>query len=364
MKQGFFFAPGKITAIFFLYFLTACAGDRFGAKQVSYEHLAGWQADSHLQALETFVKTCPVFAQKPRKTTDGSDLEIGAAIWQSLCSEAAWSKSSPQQAKFFFESRFTPFRINNNGKEQGLFTGYYEPVLYGSYKRKHDFQYPVYAVPPELKNNKPYFTHAEINAGALKGRHLELLWVDDPVMLFFTQIQGSGRVRMTDGKELYLGYGDGNGQPYVSLGKIMGDENILPKDQINFFTIREWLYSHPDKAFALMERNPSYIFFTLRDAPAVGAAGISLTPQRSIAVDPKYIPYGLPLFMETTLPDAAQTVFHRLVIAQDTGGAIRGPVRADIFFGTGDAAEYLAGYMKGRGVYSLLVPNEIMDQLK
>lgn len=366
MKRKMFFASKKTIHLIVLLLLAAC-GDRFGARQVTFGELQGWESDNHVQALETFTKSCPVFARKPRKATDGSDIEISAPIWQSLCHEAEWSKTSPEQARFFFENRFTPFRINNRGKEQGLFTGYYEPVLYGSYKRKHDFQYPVYAVPPELKDSKPYYTHAEINAGALRGRRLELLWVDDPVMLFFTQIQGSGRVRMTDGRELYLGYGDGNGHPYVSLGKIMGDENMLPKDQINFFTIRGWLYQNPGVAIALMERNPSYVFFKLRDGPAVGAAGAELTPQRSIAVDPKYIPYGLPLFMETKIPGpnglAAQD-FHRTVIAQDTGGAIRSPVRADIFFGPGDEAEYLAGYMKGRGVYSLLVPNEIADQLK
>lgn len=356
----------RFAGLLLMLFIAAC-GDRFGARPVSFQELEGWAGDDHAQALETFSRSCPVFARKPRKATEGSDIAISAEVWASLCREAEWAKTSPQQARFFFESRFTPFRIDNRGKEQGLFTGYYEPVLYGSYKRKHDFQYPVYRVPPELKDSKPYFTHAEINAGALAGRHLELLWVDDPVMLFFTQIQGSGRVRMTDGRELYLGYGDGNGRPYVSLGKIMGDENLLPKDQINFFTIRSWLYQNPDRAIALMERNPSYIFFKLRDGPAVGAAGVELVPQRSLAVDPKYIPYGLPLFLQTQIPglrtDAPQS-FQRLMVAQDTGGAIRSPVRGDIFFGPGPDAEYLAGYMKGRGVYSLLVPNEIADQLE
>jgi membrane-bound lytic murein transglycosylase A len=166
---------------------------------------------------------------------------------------------------------------------------------------------------------------------------------------------------------MYVGYADGNGQPYVSLGKIMGDEGYLPKDQINFFTIRQWLYQNPRDAFALMERNPSYVFFKERDTPAVGAAGVQLAPQRSIAIDSKYIPYGLPVYMEGELPALAgkgPTPFNRLMIAQDTGGAIRGPVRADIFFGPGDEAEYFAGHMKYRGVYTLLVPREIADSLR
>jgi len=188
------------------------------------------------------------------------------------------------------------------------------------------------------------------------------------VMRFFLQIQGSGRVKLTTGKELHVGYAGKNNQPYISLGKIMGEEGLLPKDQINFFTIRQWMYKNPDRAFALMERNPSYVFFRTVDSPgAIGAVGAVLTPARSLAVDNNYIPYGLPIYLETELPPEPQRQpmpFKRLMVAQDTGGAIKGPVRADIFFGTGDEAEYMAGYMARKGVYTLLVPNEIIRQVK
>ena len=350
-----------------LLLLSACTQpDHFEARQMTFAELDGWQQDNHQQAIETFLLSCKVFSRKARRESEGSGLEIDEKLWQSLCHEAEWAKNNPLQAKQFFEDRFAAFRISNNNKEHGLFTGYYEPVLYGSLKKKGDFKYPLYAAPPELKTSKPYYTHAEINKGALKGRKLELLWVDDPVMKFFMQIQGSGRVRLTDGRELFIGYADGNGQPYVSLGKVMRDQGLLPPDQINFFTIRQWLYDNPSRAFALMEENPSYIFFKIRKEPAVGAAGVQLTPSRSIAIDSRYIPYGLPLYLEVelpALPNKQPTAFNRLMIAQDTGGAIRGPVRGDIFFGPGDEAEYLAGYMKNRGVYTLLVPKEAAGQL-
>ena len=229
----------------------------------------------------------------------------------------------------FFEQHFTPFRITNNGKEQGLFTGYYEPVLYGSLKKQGRYVYPLYMVPPELATHKPYYTQSEINHGALAHRGLELVWVDDPVMRFFLQIQGSGRVRLEGGKEMLVGYAGQNGHAYVSLGKIMGDEGLMDKDQINFFTLRQWLYDHPDQAMEMMERNPSYVFFKELDlSGVVGAAGAVLMPERSLAVDSKYIPYGLPLFMETELPRIAKR-FHYFGVSphRDCAGYGRGDTR-------------------------------------
>lgn len=342
--------------------------DHFESRAVAFETLAHWQDDNHAQALDAFIASCPALQSKSRSGTSGSGIQVEPSLWQSLCADAMRVPSGNNlMAREFFERRFIPYRIANNGKENGLFTGYYVPTLYGSAQPKGQYVYPIYQAPAELKTKKPYFTHADIAGGALKGRGLELVWVDDPVMLFFLQIQGSGRVRFADGREMLIGYAGQNGHAYASLGKIMGDEGLLPKDQINFYTIRQWLYDHPERAFELMQRNPSYVFFKRLDKTGVvGAVGAVLTKQRSLAVDNRYIPYGLPLFLETelpALPDASPTLFHRLVIAQDTGGAIKGPVRGDIFFGEGSESEYLAGYMKGRGVYSLLVPKEMTDQM-
>lgn len=359
----------KIWIVGLLFVLTSCGvggGDRFEARQVGFNELAGWEEENHIEAVEAFSKSCSILAAKSRPTTTGSDINIHSSLWASLCNDASMV-TDDIQAKNFFEQRFVPYRIANNGKEQGLFTGYYEPILYGSLRKYGDFKYPLYYAPPELAGQKPYYSRQEIDKGTLAGRGLEIVWVDDPVMLFFMQVQGSGRVRLKDGRELRIGYADQNGQPYVSLGKIMGDEGYLPKDEVNFFTIRQWLYRNPSKAFDMMQRNPSYVFFRIVDKPeVVGSIGAPLTAERSIAIDNKYIPYGLPVYMETQLPDysGAQIPFNRTMIAQDTGGAIRSPVRADIFFGAGDRAEYLAGYMKNKGVYSLFVPKEIVSQMR
>ncbi len=342
--------------------------DHFESHPLGFEQLQGWSDDNHAEALASFLSSCPMLMNKPRSATSGSHLQVDAATWRSLCTDAAGvPRDNNIEARGFFERRFVPYKIANNGKERGLFTGYYVPTLYASHKRKGHYTYALYQPPAGLERMKPYYSHEEIARGALESKGLELVWVDDPVMLFFLQIQGSGRVKFDDGSDMLVGYAGQNGHGYVSLGKIMGDEGLLPKDQINFYTIRQWLYDHPDRAFGLMQRNPSYVFFKRLDQQgAVGAAGSVLVRQRSIAVDNKYIPYGLPVFMETDLPATPNgnlTSFHRVLIAQDTGGAIKGPVRADIFFGEGSDAEYLAGFMKGHGVYSLLVPKEIAGQL-
>ena len=352
--------------------LSACSlfsqGDHFGSIPLSYDRLSGWNDDAHAQALEVFVASCPSMVKRNSTRSSGSGIRIPSDVWASLCNDAMMVPPGDNaQARAFFERRFVPYRITNNGRDAGLFTGYYEPVLYGSRKKHAQYKYPLYKRPSDLRDKVSYYTHAQINRGALAGRHLELVWVDDPVMIFFLQIQGSGLVRLDKGGSMLVGYAGQNSQEYVSLGKIMGDENLLPKDEVNFFTIRKWLYDHPRQARAMMERNPSYVFFkTLDQSGPVGSVGVVLTPQRSLAVDSKYIPYGLPLFMETQLPSYTggdPKPFRRILVAQDTGGAIRGPVRGDIFFGLGHEAEFLAGYMKGRGVYSLLVPKEIVNQM-
>ncbi len=342
--------------------------DKFGATETSFVALPGWEQENHVEALAVFLTSCDAIAKKPAITTKESNISIGPDIWKSLCADARAASGDALKARAFFESRFVPFRVNNNGRESGLFTGYYEPVLYGSIRRGGDFQYPVYAKPSDIENNKPYLSRADIDNGALSGRNLEIIWVDDPVMLFFLHIQGSGRVRLMNGREVRIGYADQNGHPYVALGKILRDENLLPKDCINFFTIRQWLYKNRDQAFAMMQRNPSYVFFRkIEGAGPIGSVGVPVTPQRTLAIDSKYIPYGLPLYLETELPAEPQReaeAFRRIMVAQDTGGAIRGPVRGDVFFGAGDLAEYYAGYMKSQGTYSLLVPREVADQLR
>lgn len=349
---------GHYLASLMLLVLTGCGmvPDHFESRPITFAELQGWNDDNHAEALAAFSQSCPILAKKPRPATSGSNIRISGATWAKLCERAA----KATDAKAFFEENFTPWRISNNGNEKGLFTGYYEPLLYGSFTRQEDFSYPVYGVPANLK--KPYYSREEIDNGALNGKVKPIVWVDDPVMLFFMQIQGSGRIRLKGGHEFIAAYAEQNGHEYVTLGKLMADEGMLEKGNVNFFTIRQYLYDHTDQAIALMQRNPSYVFFKKQDnTQVVGAIAAPLTPKRSLAVDNKYIPYGLPLYLETTLPDlpgVPKHPFNRIVIAQDTGGAIRKPVRGDVFFGHGQEAEYLAGFMKQQGSYALLLPKE------
>ena len=274
--------------------------------------------------------------------------------------------------------------IGGNGKDQGLITGYYEPVLIGSLKPSKRFRFPIYRPPgnllrielgdlyPELKGKVvrgrldgkrvvPFHGRNDIdkNRKLLKG--FELLWVDDPVALFFLHIQGSGRVRLQNGNTVAVGYADQNGQPYVAIGRILIQRGILKREEVSLQTIRAWLKNNPDQAESLLHQNPSYIFFTMRESSTDGPLGtlnVPLTAGRSIAVDRKYIPLGLPVWLNTEIPNESKrfTIFQRLMFAQDTGGAISGAVRADVFWGRGRQAEFLAGNMKQQGRLYLLLP--------
>jgi membrane-bound lytic murein transglycosylase A len=211
----------------------------------------------------------------------------------------------------------------------------------------------------------PYLSRGEIGNGAgaerLKGN--ELLWVDDPVGLFFLQVQGSGRVQLPDGSVVRVGYADQNGHPYQSIGAQLVARGALAREEVNLDSIRVWLAAHPDEAEDVLNSNPSFVFFALREPPAetsvdgpLGSLNVALTPQRSAAVDPSFIALGSPLWLDTTLPGAEPRPYRRLLFAQDTGGAIKGPVRADVFFGHGPAAERLAGHMKQPGRLYVLLP--------
>lgn len=350
----------RVTWLLPLLWLAGCA---FGPSQelklspTRFDAVPGWTGDDHTAALKSFGRSCLAILEQPSQAMVGSGkLRAPAAVWQDVCREAMDTEIG--KAREFFETRFTPYVAEGGG----LFTGYYEPLLYGSRKRHGRYQTPVYRLPFDVENGVPYYSRAEIERGALKKRHLELLYVSDPVMLFFAHIQGSAKVKIAGGGTIRIGYAGKNNHPYVSLGRVLKEMGEL--DEVNFFTLRDWLHDHPDRAKEVMQKNPSYVFF--KQLPAyggpIGAEGVPLTPERSLAVDARFIPYGMPLFMHTALPETAQAAakpFNQLVIAQDTGGAIKGPVRGDIFFGSGARAEYLAGMMNDHGTYVVLVPNRI-----
>jgi membrane-bound lytic murein transglycosylase A len=258
---------------------------------------------------------------------------------------------------------FVPLAVGDYGTLEGLFTGYYEIELHGSRQKHGPYQTPIYRNPNDHGSGPPP-TRAEIEDGALDGRGLELLWIDDPVDAFFLQIQGSGRVRLSGGGAVRVGYDGQNGYPYVAVGRLLIERGVIPRDKLTMMTIRAWMKQHPEAGAALRRENASYVFFREvgNDGP-IGAEGAVLTPGRSIAVDRAFIGLGIPIWLEADERFAQVEGVRRLVVAQDTGGAIRGPVRGDLFWGTGGAAADRAGVMNARGRYYLMLPRAVAGRL-
>ena len=285
-------------------------------------------------------------------------------VWRELCeAAAALPPEDDTAARRFFETAFIPLSVADYGAREGLFTGYYEIELDGSRRRQGRFQTPIYRRPPDLAEAARY-SRAEIEDGALAGRGLELLWVDDPIDAFFLEIQGSGRVLLKNGKTIRVGYDGQNGHSYVAVGRLLVERGIMPRSVVTMPAIRAWMEQHPEAGAALRRDNPSYVFFReLRGEGPVGAEGVVLTTERSLAVDRSFIALGIPIWLETDERFAAADPVRRLVVAQDVGGAITGPVRGDLFWGTGSAAAERAGVMNARGRYYLLLPRKVADRL-
>jgi membrane-bound lytic murein transglycosylase A len=305
--------------------------------------------------------------------------------WRSVCAKTTEIRNPTDEvARRFLEENFVPWRVANpDGALDGLVTGYYEPVLRGSRTRTGPFVYPLYAPPddlltidlsatnPELRGMRlrgrlegkrvvPYYSRAEIARGAAPVGGKELLWVDDPIEAFFLQVQGSGRVRLQSGEMLRVGYADQNGHPFQSIGRFLVDRGELKLGEASMQSIKTWAAANPQRVEDLLDQNPSFVFFRelpLADAGSgpIGAFGVPLLAGRSIAVDVRYIPLGAPVFLATTFP-ASTTPLNRLVLAQDSGGAIRNPVRADFFWGSGAEAGALAGRTRQQGRMWVLLP--------
>lgn len=343
--------------------LTACATDQTIVTKTSYQELPGWTKDDHAAPLKLFVDSCEVNQTRARAYQTKSGEEIGdLSAWQRVCTQAALlpkhGKHNHAVARAFFEKHFTPHRIASEQHPQARITGYYEPVLKGSLRRSKTYAVPVYGVPYAKEDR--YFSRADIEEGALKDKAPVLLYVNDPVMLFFTQVQGSGKVRLPSGKLVGLQYAGQNGQEYVAIGKVLKENYCL--QEVSMQTIRDWLHAHPEQAAAVMNQNPSYVYFKLADgkAYAKGALSVPLTPLRSIAVDDDRAAYGVPTYIATTHEDyhtKTQQSLTRLFVSQDTGGALKGPHRTDIFFGRGKAEEWSAGLQNALGDVYWLLPN-------
>lgn len=338
-------------------------------KQTQWSALTGWADDDLLPAWQAFVKSCIVLSKQP--------------LWKETCRIAASLQKPDNTAlRNFFETRFTPYQIiNTDNSEEGLITGYYEPLLKGSRQPSSRYRYPVYAAPdelltidlgaayPELKDLRlrgrlngrkvvPYYSRAEImnNPKILNG--YELLWVEDEVELFFLHVQGSGRIVFDNGEVMKIGFADQNGHPYNSIGKLLVQRGKLALEKASMQGIKQWGQQNPDKLAELLQQNARYVFF--RELPSdlsgpIGAMGIPLTAGRSIAIDPLSIPQGAPVFLATTWPNTNKPL-NRLMVAQDVGGAIKGGIRADFFWGFGHEAGNQAGKMKQSGKMWVLMP--------
>ena len=309
------------------------------AEMLDFDALDGWYDDNHVAALASFLRTCDLI--------DDPD-------WTPVCAVAAAVPQDDVSARSFFELFFKPVVV---GDPPALFTGYFEPELDGSPVPTGRFRFPLYRRPPELQEGMAYHTRAAIEGGAIAGRGLELAWLDDAVDVYFLQVQGSGRIRMTDGTVMRVGYAGANGHAYRSVGQEMIRRGTHTLDQVSAQEIATHVRAEPTAGRALLDTNPSYVFFrkigTLdpKDGP-IGAMGRSITTLRSVAIDPSYTPLGAPVWIEKD----GRNPIRSLMVAQDTGGAIKGMQRADIFYGTGSGAGNAAGTVRDGGRMVLLLP--------
>ncbi len=367
----------KLTILFAIFFLCGClfsskitikGKGNIKLEQVDFSDLKNWELDDHQQAMQAFLHSCKKFAKMAQTRPIGGQMgDVTAEDFRDVCDIAEVVKTmNRRQAKNFFENWFKPFLVKGRyGNSTGVFTGYYEASLRGSKVKTDVFKYPIYAKPDDL-NSDPYLSRKEIEAGALGGKGLELLYVDDKVDLFFMHIQGSGRVTLPNGSEVRVAYAARNNHPYISIGNSMVEAGVLEAKNLNAATVREWLKQNFDRADEFTNINNAYIFFKISDNDTVvGGQGVPLTPERSLAIDTDIIPYGIPLFVDTELKQKNGTKheYQRLFIAQDTGSAIKGTVRGDIFFGHGDTSEELASYMASRGQYYALLPINLVDKM-
>ena len=337
-----------------------------------WEDLPGWRDDNPAAAFEAMLAGCARLARQP--------------LWQPVCAAAAEvADRKPEALRAWFEARLQPWAlVNPDGTRDGLITGYYEPILKGSRQRSARYPHPLYGPPddlivvdlaelhPELKHLRlrgrlegrkvvPYYSRAEWTEQEGRRSANALIWIDDAIDLFFMQIQGSGQIQLADGSRVRVNYADQNGHPYRSIGRWLLDQGELEPGQASMQGIKAWARAHPKRLTELLNTNPSMVFF--RELPAeaiaapgpIGALGVPLTPERSIAIDPRTIPLGAPVFLATTRPNSEQALT-RLMLAQDTGGAIRGVVRADFYWGSGVDAGSQAGRMRQNGRMWLLLP--------
>lgn len=358
-------------------------------RPADYSELPGWEQDAVEEALPALVESCRRWGPKPVDAPLTAEVGGSAGAWRSFCEQVTvLSSADGADLRRLLEGELRPVEVIDPEGE-GLFTGYYEPTLSGSRERTDRFRWPLYRRPPELveldlgafrehlegetilghvRGNTfmPYHRRDEIDAGNLAGHGLELAWVDDPVDAFFLHIQGSGRVEMADGSVMRVGYDGQNGHAYNAIGRELVRRGAMPLEEVSMQSIRAWLDANPAERQAVLHTNPSYIFFRELEGPGpIGSLGAPLTPRRSVAVDRDVVPLGAPVWVATMAPtvDGSEWPFQRLMSAQDTGGAIRGAQRGDVFWGPGEEAADIAGRMKHPGRMWVLLPRPLARPL-
>ena len=383
---GMFNLPGEDTVPRLIDSDQKMSGDvpTFALRYIPYAKVPGWGADDLRAFLPVFLKSCEKISGKAPDRNMGPDKAFGTvAQWMALCDQAAQHRGQSHNAlRYFFEKNFKPYLVFDKGDPVGLFTGYYEAELQGSWSPGGMYNVPIYGPPKDIisvdlgkfraelagtvvagrvegKKFVPFYNRAEIAAGALNGRQLELMWVNSSIDAFFLHIQGSGKVVMEDGSSVRVGYAGRNGARYVAVGRELIAANTISHEDMSMQAIRAWMEANPVAALTLMNVNQSFIFFRMLDEPnPVGAQGVPLSAGYSLAIDDDFIPYGMPIWLNITDPrDPDHKIpLRRLVVSQDTGSAIKGPVRGDLFWGGGREAAAAAGVMKEHGMYYLLLP--------
>jgi membrane-bound lytic murein transglycosylase A len=354
-------------------------------RPVDFDQLTGWPADNHLDAFHAFLKTCRVSVAKPPKH---KPLTPDTVNFQNICKKALGLKNPDNRhARLFFETWFRPYLINKNG----LLTGYFEPRHLGSRTKTQRFRYPLYKKPDALKpikNRKPenldhvtwaYFENGQwreapdrrsMDEGALDGQGLELVWLESKIDAFFIHIQGSAAFTLTDGTEMKIGFNGKSGHAYTPIGKILVDRGIMRLEDVSMDSLKRWLSENPDRADEIMQQNRSFIFFEERktgaaDEGPVAAAGVPLTAGRSLAIDRQLYAFGYPFWLQSdiSLPESKEKSLQRLVIAQDTGSAITGKARGDLYIGSGAQAGHIAGQMAMKTDFYILLPKPSSEGL-
>lgn len=366
----------------------------FSLKLANFSKLPGWKKNDPRISFSAFQLSCQQFLkQNPERAAGSQYIDLKVKDWLPACKAAALIlPTSKKAARKFFEKWFTPVQFYEDKPVKGLFTGYYLPLVKGSLTPTKTFDVPIYDVPnnlitvelglfdPELAYHRklvgrlegkkliPFFSRQEINAGAVKKYAPVLLWINSEVDRLFIEIEGSGVVELPDGSQVYIGYNGENGAPYKAVAAVLINQGVMTRDNASMQRIRDFFRLHPEQVRPVLDQNKSFVFFTLlKQKAALGAQGLALTPGYSLAVDRKWIPLGTPLWLNTTRPARhafKDEPFQQLMIAQDTGGAIRGPVRGDVYWGAGEEAAYIAGHMKNTGYYWLLLPKQSIATLK